>query len=101
MNPISVDGRTVLKILVYSSRSRSLHCQFVLHVDMVVQIEKELGQVRVKWKHSASSDEWRGANGPSTPGFVVLNRVPYKRLKKLQIKKTFPVMHIVSGQVCV
>ena len=68
---------------------------------MVVQIEKELGQVRVKWRHSASSDEWRGVNGPSTPGFVVLTRVPNKRLKKMAVAKTYPVIQIVAGQVSV
>jgi hypothetical protein len=41
---------------------------FVMQYHDAVQIEKENGMVTVKWKHSASSNEWRGVDGPSSPG---------------------------------
>lgn len=42
--------------------------------------------VTVKWKHSASCKEWRGVDGPSSSGFLVLNRPPNVILSKSPIK---------------
>ena len=48
--------------------------------------------VTVLWKHSPSQKDWFGVSGPSTQGFVVLNRPPRTRLKKLPIASTMPVL---------
>ena len=50
--------------------------------------------VTVKWKHSASTNQWRGADGLVTRGFVVLNRPLSVPLKKIPIR--VPV-HILAS----
>jgi hypothetical protein len=60
------------------------------------QIAKESGMVTVRWKHSPSEKEWfgvSGLSGPSSQGFVVLNRPPNALLKKLAITPKFPVLN--------
>ena len=51
-----------------------------------MQVAKDAGMVTVKWKHSASCNEWRGVDGPSSPGFLVLNRPPNVLLQKTPMK---------------
>jgi hypothetical protein len=55
--------------------------------------------VTVRWKHSPSQKEWFGVSGPSSQGFVVLNRPPHAQLKKLQISATLPVLNCVMSSI--
>ena len=50
--------------------------------------------VTVKWKHSASTNQWRGVRGPSTTGFVVLTRPPSVPLKKVLVKVPVPIVPV-------